>query len=752
MTQLPPERRRGAEPPSDPQRWDDRRAGYGSNASPGGGRAPRTRRELREMEQRQAAEAEARRAAAQEDPTDAWGADAGAPDPHEGGPSNDGARDARGYAAGHDPRNAESPGYDPRDAGRPGYDPRDAGRPGYDPRDAGRPGYDDAQYGGQSGYDDARYGGQSGYDDPQYGGQPGYDDPRYGGQPGSDDRGYSTQGGYDDPRYGAEPGYDDPRSDAQSGHDPRDVGQRGYDPRHGDRPGGYDDRQGYPEQGYDDRQGYPDRGYGYDDRQGYPDQGYDDRQGYPDRGYGYDDRQGYPDRGYDDRGQPDQGYPDRAHDDPGADAPYATDDRVGYPEVGRGAAEPGDPHAAEDAVRSGRAGLVAQADPHEADPFADWDDDPSRPSRSDRRSASSWELEEHEREPNRRRRGAWGCLIALLVLAALVAGAAFFLQGPITSLVERFQPPADYSGAGTGEVVFMINEGDGGEAIAANLEGQDIVASAEAFIDEVTSRSPEPVFYPGAYQMANQMSAADALDALLDPDNKLENTFVIQEGLWARDALAAASTATGIPLEDLQAAASDPQALGLPEQATSVEGFLFPATYTFGPDVTAQEVVQTLVDRSFQALDEAGVAPEDRWQTIIIASLIEREAGSETDAYKVSRVIRNRLDENQFPSQLLQFDSTVHYGTGDDTVVTTTDAERADESNPYNTYVHPGLPPGPIGNPGDVAIDAAQHPADGPWLYFVTVNLETGETVFSATLEEHEAAVEQFLRYLDENG
>jgi UPF0755 protein len=265
------------------------------------------------------------------------------------------------------------------------------------------------------------------------------------------------------------------------------------------------------------------------------------------------------------------------------------------------------------------------------------------------------------------------------------------------------------------------------------------------------SRDAAPTFYPGAYGMANQMSAEAALDALLDPATKMENTFVIQEGLWARDALEAASAATGIPLEELQAAAADPQALGLPAEATSVEGFLFPATYTFGPEVTADEVIRTLVDRTFQSLDAAGVAPEDRWETIIIASLIERESGSEADSYKVSRVIQNRLDPAQFDSGLLQFDSTVHYGTGDDTVVTTTDAERADASNPYNTYVHPGLPPGPIGNPGDVAIDAARNPADGPWLYFVTVNLETGETVFSATFAEHEQAVQRFYQYLEEN-
>lgn len=388
----------------------------------------------------------------------------------------------------------------------------------------------------------------------------------------------------------------------------------------------------------------------------------------------------------------------------------------------------------------------------EPDLLNPWDDDPApRSARTDRRAAAALDLDEHEVEERRRGRGALGCLAALLVLAGLVAAAFFFLQGPINAVLDRFQPPEDYSGSGTGEVVFMINEGDGGESIAANLEEQDIVASAEAFIDEMRSRDEAPTFYPGAYGLANQMSAEAALDALLDPASKMENTFVIQEGLWARDALAAASAATGIPLEELQAAAADPQALGLPAEATSVEGFLFPATYTFGPDVTADEVIQTLVDRTFQSLDAAGVPAEDRWETIIIASLIERESGSEVDSYKVSRVIQNRLDPAQFDSGLLQFDSTVHYGTGDDTVVTTTDAERADASNPYNTYVHPGLPPGPIGNPGDVAIDAARNPAEGPWLYFVTVNLETGETVFSATFAEHEQAVQRFYQYLEEN-
>jgi UPF0755 protein len=113
----------------------------------------------------------------------------------------------------------------------------------------------------------------------------------------------------------------------------------------------------------------------------------------------------------------------------------------------------------------------------------------------------------------------------------------------------------------------------------------------------------------------------------------------------------------------------------------------------------------------------------------------------------VSRVFLNRLAIGM----LLQSDATVAYGTGHTNTVTTTNAERADASNPYNTYVHPGLPPGPISNPGDLAINAALHPADGPWLYFVTWNLKTGETIFSTTIAEHNAAVAKWQQWMKDN-
>jgi UPF0755 protein len=102
----------------------------------------------------------------------------------------------------------------------------------------------------------------------------------------------------------------------------------------------------------------------------------------------------------------------------------------------------------------------------------------------------------------------------------------------------------------------------------------------------------------------------------------------------------------------------------------------------------------------------------------------------------------------------LQSDATVAYGTGNLDTVWTTDAERADASNLYNTYVHDGLPVGPIGAPGDVALLAALNPTPGPWYFFVPVNLKTGETVFSVTGAEHDRAVgklQEWCRASEEN-
>lgn len=349
--------------------------------------------------------------------------------------------------------------------------------------------------------------------------------------------------------------------------------------------------------------------------------------------------------------------------------------------------------------------------------------------------------------PRRRRRWvAWvvAPLVVILVLGGggLAAGMLLF-PNQLKILVAGAQK-TDYDGAGTGQAVLIIHQGDIGEDVAKNLVAAGVTKTFGAFYNLLLATSPQPVFQPGAYRLKQQMSARSALDALLDPATKLQNQIAIPEGETEASVLQLVADGTSLPLDAVKAAAADVGSFGLPAEAKSLEGFLFPATYQFDPGITPHAALKVLVDRSFKALDKAGVAPADRWRVTVLASLVQKEAGLRPDYYKVSRVFLNRLGAGM----LLQSDATVAYGTGRTHRVATTDAERADQANPYNTYVHPGLPVGPISNPGDLAIDAALHPVDGPWLFFVTVNLETGETVFSTTAEEHAAAVDKWLAWM----
>ncbi|SEH93916.1 MULTISPECIES: endolytic transglycosylase MltG [unclassified Leifsonia] len=354
-------------------------------------------------------------------------------------------------------------------------------------------------------------------------------------------------------------------------------------------------------------------------------------------------------------------------------------------------------------------------------------------------------------EPRKKRRWVRRLVVTIVVLGLLggMAGGAYAIFQPQIVKLQNalFPPDDDYKGTGTGEVMFTIKSGDDGSSISQNLAKAGVVKTYDAFYSLLLRQKPQAEFQPGVFKLAKQMSAAAALAALEDPASRVQNTAVIPEGTAEKDALQTVATATKIPLADLQAAAANPAAYGLPAQAKSLEGFLFPATYTFPPGTTAQQAIKTMVDRMFQSLDAAGVAPQNRWNTVILASIVQREAGLKDDYPKVARVFLNRLAQGWD----LQSDATVAYGTGHTNRVETTDAEREDASNPYNTYVHPGLPVGPISNPGDLAINAVQHPADGPWMYFVTWNLKTGETIFSTTQAEHDAAVAKWQQWMKDN-
>jgi UPF0755 protein len=322
--------------------------------------------------------------------------------------------------------------------------------------------------------------------------------------------------------------------------------------------------------------------------------------------------------------------------------------------------------------------------------------------------------------------------------------------GTVQPLVAKLQgepEPEDFTGTGNGtEVDFAIASGENGSDIATNLNDAGVTKSYQAAYALMLADATI-TFQPGTYKLQQEMSASSALSALQDGSNRITDRLVVPEGTAAVDVYQSLADATGIPLADVQAAAADHASYGLPAEATSLEGWLFPATYELDPGKDARGYLQQMVDTMKERLTTAGVQPADYQRVIVFASLIQREAGLADDYPKVARVFQNRLDDGM----LLQSDATVAYGTGNTHRVTTTDEERGDASNPYNTYQHLGLPVGPISNPGDLAINAAVAPADGTWLYFVTTNLDTGETTFSTTLAEHEAAVRVWQAWMREH-
>ena len=340
--------------------------------------------------------------------------------------------------------------------------------------------------------------------------------------------------------------------------------------------------------------------------------------------------------------------------------------------------------------------------------------------------------------PRKKRRLGW--LWALLILVVLGGGTVAAVWIGFETQVRAvmgWELPTDYEGEGNGEAAdVVIASGDIGEDVARSLADAGVTMTFDAFYDLLLSQDEPASFQPGTYGLQKEMSAESALTALLDPDNRVSSSVPIPEGTTLTGTISRLSQGTGIPVAELEAAAADYTAYGVPKSAPSIEGFLFPATYDFEPGTTAPEVMQIMVDRMVTALDDAGVPEKSRLKVLTLASIIQKEGGSGEDFYKVSRVFTNRLKIDM----ALQSDATVSYGSGG-TSILTTKAERADKSNKYNTYAHKGLPIGPIAAPGDDAIDAAMNPVKGDWLYFVLINGETGETTFSRTFAEHEVAV-----------
>jgi len=338
-----------------------------------------------------------------------------------------------------------------------------------------------------------------------------------------------------------------------------------------------------------------------------------------------------------------------------------------------------------------------------------------------------------------------GRLFRTLVLLLAIAGLVF----AFVKVKDMFGGPDDYSGTGTGEVVIEVPAGANGQQIADILASKDVVKSAEAFYQVSLNDTRAQTIQPGFYQLRKQMSAEAALNALVDRKNRVEGRVVVPEGANVDQIVKLISKGSEIPEKDVVAALEKPKSLDLPQDAGgNPEGYLFPATYTVEPGTSAKALLKQMVSKAvdvYGSLDldtrgqELGYSGAE---IITVASLLEREAQRDEDFPKVARVLYNRLDEGM----PLQLDSTVQYVSKREGDVFTTPEER-DDPSAYNTYQHAGLPPGPIGSPGEKTIEAALNPTEGTWRYFVTINLETGETVFSNTNDEHSQAVAKLQEY-----
>lgn len=374
--------------------------------------------------------------------------------------------------------------------------------------------------------------------------------------------------------------------------------------------------------------------------------------------------------------------------------------------------------------------------------------------------------EDHEEQPSRRgrrrstpKRGGFfrsvlPVLLVMVVVGALIVGG---VQGYrwVTSNLNVEQEATDFPGPGSGEAIVEVDNGDTGTDIAKTLVDAGVIKSSGPFVTIFSSTKEASRIEPGIYRLKLEMKSSDALTALLDPANLAGYRVIIPEGKRLTEIWELLAAETDIPVEDFEAAAKDYTSYGIPENsAKSLEGYLWPGRYDIGEDATAEEIITMMWGRMEEQLTQRDI-PQEKWhETLTLASLAEMEVRHPEDYGKVVRTIHNRLEgtgEAKGSPMKLQFDSTVHYVTGKAASVGTTDAERATK-NPYNTYVNLGLPPGPISAPGGPALDAADSPPAGDWLYFVSVNTDTGETKFAATWAEHEKNVKEWQEWAASKG
>ncbi|AIJ16947.1 endolytic transglycosylase MltG [Streptomyces violaceoruber] len=372
---------------------------------------------------------------------------------------------------------------------------------------------------------------------------------------------------------------------------------------------------------------------------------------------------------------------------------------------------------------------------------ADGDDDApgdGRESREERRTRGGG-------KPKKRRSGC-ACLVVCLVLGGGVAGIGYF---GYQFYQDRFGAAPDFAGGGNGEqVTVTIPKGAGGSTIGQELKRQGVVKSVDAFISAQQSNPRGKSIQDGVYTLQKEMSAESAVELLLSP--KSRSNLIIAEGRRNADVYKLIDKRLEVKAgTTAEVAKSEYKSLGLPDWALNhkdvkdpLEGFLYPSSYSAAKGQKPADVLKQMVARANEQYEKIGLEQkaeglglEGPWELLTAASLVQAEGKTHEDFRKMAEVIYNRLKtDNTETNQKLQFDSTFNYLMGQ-SKIHISESEINTNPDPYNTYYHRGLPPGPISNPGEEALQAALNPTEEGWIYFVATD-GVKKTEFAKTHDE----------------
>lgn len=296
-------------------------------------------------------------------------------------------------------------------------------------------------------------------------------------------------------------------------------------------------------------------------------------------------------------------------------------------------------------------------------------------------------------------------------------------------------------------VNFVVTPGESGRTIASALKSDGLIRSVWLFEGYAWLSGSSSKFQAGAHGLEQGMNVASVVAELTSSGSSEDVSITIPEGYTLAQIGQTVHDALGISLADWQAATGvhSPLEGTLPilkdkPDSVDLEGYLFPDTYRFAKDATAldvaKEMVQNLANRMEEHADEIGTV-ENIHTLLTLASIIEREVRTDADRPIVADIFKKRLDAGM----ALQADSTVNYITGK----TNPSASHADTTidSPYNTYKYPGLPPGPISNPGVASIVAAAHPTPNDYYYFLTTS--DGTVIYAKNYDEQMANKAKYL-------